>query len=92
MRDGGHRIVRGTPCGRPAKEGISDECWRPAGGGVFQVDGALRPCKLGGRSRSRERAMRRERVKDEGVIGVRSGGGKEGEWRSRTRLKQAGWE
>ena len=38
-----HSLVRGTPCGHPAREIRSDERWRLAGGGVVQVDGCFAP-------------------------------------------------
>ena len=48
MRDGSHRLARGTTCGHPEREGRVDKRWRLAGGGAVQVDGHSAPGRVGG--------------------------------------------
>ena len=57
VRDGSHRLARGTTCVRPEREGIADKRCRSAGGGAVQVDGCFAP----GQVRGREAGATRER-------------------------------
>ena len=64
MRDNSQRIMRGTLCGHPEREGIADEWWRPAVGGAVQVDGRSAPGQVVGG----ERLQRESKAASNGEI------------------------